>query len=95
MFLDEECLVPPDKLDTETAFYWRHLCCYLRRGGTGGDKVPETTCATSSGSSTSVGSGNTDNEIVDIRGKLVPASPIKYMDYLVVGARAKPNGRKQ
>ena len=53
-----------------------------------GNKVPETTCATSSGSATSVASSGAgadgDNELVDIRGKLVPASPIKYMEYLLV-----------
>ena len=82
----EDCLVPLDKLDTEVAFYWRHLCGHLRRGGGAGGGNPEKsqneTSATASGSATSVADGGV--EIVDVRGKLIPESPAKYMEYLVV-----------
>ena len=87
-YLEEDCLVPLEKLDTETVFYWRHLCHYLRHGTAGNaDKGADTTAATASSSATSVASSDKgENEIVDVRGKLVPASPLKYMEYLEVGS---------
>ena len=87
--MEEDCLVPFEKLDTETAFYWRHLCLYLRHGGGGGaggdERNVDSTAATASGSATSVASGGKgENEIVDVRGKLIPTSPLKYMEFLEV-----------
>ena len=96
--MEEDCLVPLEKLDTETAFYWRHLCLYLRHGGSSGghaDRNVDSTAATASGSATSVGSSDKgENEIVDVRGKLIPTSPLKYMEYLEVrsGMRGKSKG---
>ena len=95
--MEEDCLVPLEKLDTETAFYWRHLCLYLRHGGNSagggqGERNVDSTRATASGSATSVASADKgENEIVDVRGKLIPTSPLKYMEYLEVrsGRRGK------
>jgi len=73
VYVGEDCLIPLEKLDPEIVFYWRHLACYLRRGAGKG--------AAKSESATSINSA--EEEIVDVRGKLLPESPAKYTNYVV------------